>query len=151
MPAKWAAETIVSKVESIGGFGLSCVGRATDYGSVAAEPEYVSEDMQPGGPIGDPCRGLERAAREDVAVGGAMDELDALARGGKHDRVLADGVAGAAYGKTDRRCVAAWRRHAIGLGDSVELDPARIGDRALANGVLWALLNCPMTPRKRRF
>src|SRR5690606_14565294 len=60
-------------------------------------PERLEQVAQPPGPrlaAVQAARGQQRPAREHVATGGTVDQLDTLAHAGELDQVLADHVAG---------------------------------------------------------
>ena len=63
--------------------------------------QYILHGIGTGAPAGEPFGGFERAAREHVAIRGAVSDLEAFAGAGKYDRVLADDVPRTQYRKTD--------------------------------------------------
>src|SRR4029077_2725536 len=78
----------------------------------------------------DPLRRLERAAREDHAVGRLVGQLDALVRAGKDHAVLARDIAAAQAGKAD---IASLPRTGVAVasarGSLREIDSAARGGR----------------------
>jgi drug/metabolite transporter (DMT)-like permease len=78
-----------------------------------------------------PQRSAQGAAREDLAAGGDVRDLDALAIAGEDDTMIANDIAAAQHGKAD---VAALARPgdtvARPLGGMIEIDAAPLGRRA---------------------